>query len=1115
MTPTLPGAGKPDDQLPIAPLNAALPEKTHQELETYAFATDWPKANAPVAERLDGIRAGTVSGADAILSHQGDANAIDSPNEAAEAPIEFNTHLELKAESDADDEAVPFADEFGDADLERELNDVVDGVQGTADEVRAHLRNPETHPMDFEKALRESLDGSETEDGAVLQICALIKPYIVFLSGKKGLSRLSDAPTLQDLRKRLNECQQFPFFVIVPESSPEHRCWNEIVKQLERLLDEVSASAQKPLFFAVSSEKLFAGKSHKSPILSYRKRREKGAVVPIIDRTSRFAAGGVVGYGVTEGAYALLGDSINGALAYGGNFASNFVAPLATPLLGTATMLMRRGVARLRYKATIEAAYDAELRDLAVKGSSASLEDLKRDIADYPVQNRSYIDTQREKDLIELMAKRARCAPAEVPYLGSEQNYTNYCFIRFKQTIDALKAQGKLNAPEQRLVDTFHIEVKDAETQNPEEKIAVLQNLHQVAYEYGRLLAYEHRKKRQAQMTGASLASAGVLSPLLGLAPLAVAALWEGGVRAYNRFQKPKGLEFDSKGKLRVTAEVAREARDDRGMLYSEDVFNREITQDDLTDDHKHWLKLIKLDSTVLNDPSIRTIEDLARSLQEASMRSLFGAKLPTPPKVPDEQLEKLRRVDQQETERLKEYESRVKTLESNKKKAEREIAAQRAIEDDDDSSKDSKSRARSRRQQFEAELGDIALDLTQAKQAIDGEGGQREKARKAREKLEKAEAPVLSNAKLRSSISELLIIDAYRETADQRSKKHEEKAAKAASIVQRLGIAETMKSASLDNILRQAQEDDASVGQEVATVEESFSRSQDALNVVQKRVTTLVTAVVRQSSSPKESKESIDSLETRQKVSEELSPFSSVDSDELFEEAPSGPRQTTSTENALERALNDQERCRIAVKEAETALTQSRHKKRQRESIVKDVQELIKIQKELKENESTDAKAEELKIEKLEKSFDTIKEAFAYKVKQEWAKRQEKTGGRLRGVLTSNAKEAARDSTSFVAGETAKAAVSAVPPVVAIGVATGTLYAVGAGPAVTLAASLVPGGLPTVFVAAGVYGAGKYIYNRSKEGGGLIANWLTKKLQAKPAPKAEEKKADTAEAKK
>ncbi|MSR67943.1 hypothetical protein EXS65_03935 [Candidatus Peribacteria bacterium] len=1096
----------------------------------------WQHANpSPVLADDDSASLGPDSDAE-IKFNLNDPGDFDS-----DAEIETSHHQkrifldsdgEMQIPPDSEIPAAPASDdEVEVGDYEETVEDKLDAqhyeLGETVDKIRGMLL---FNDADFRKSLKSALNGKEAKHPKAKEVCDLFVAHLNFLAGEKTYP-VASTNTLKEIGVLMTLLHYPPssYFPI------EKAKWDEIISDLDSIFSEVRAYARKgwnvgerlaaipggvkafglaagvrlknmPWYpkkttaavgkrilelnskLGVPADELFSDHPHKTLVGGYRKRREKGAIVPAADRLGRTALGGVVGFAEAEGGFlaadAVLGHSLSGALAFGGNAITNLAAPLVPAALPLVTLAGRNYLDNKRYKLAVNTAYVTELWDLgaAVDENKTSVKDLRHKIEHHhAVHGKSLIDTVEEKELISLMAEYAHCSPAEVPYLGSEENYTKYCFVKFNATIAALAKKKSEDRPlkprETEVVSSFHIEKEDKEDPEAADKIKKLRKLHEVSEEYGKLLAYEHARKRQAQLTGTSLASAGVLTPLLGPTPLVIAGLWEAGRRFYIGTKKPKGLEFDDHGHLRVTTAVTEHADDSRA-LFMGDVFRRKIAAEDLTDDHKHWMKVMKFDEHVLHDTSIATQEEMALRLQESAMKSLLGAKLPPPPAAKKEDVEKAERDFEEEKQKLVELKRKLSDLERRKNEVDSSLDEQRGIESDtssrtDSVSKDTNAKAKRAAGRFQRQSDEILRELNEIKAEIQGEDGQESKAKKAKEKLDKIKTPPLVSVKLASSARDIFAIDYYEnQETDTEKKAKEERDAKQ----KRLDILDVQFGFSDDSFAVLEQDEDAAQQKWESTNDDAdkilFEQAQEKLK-------------------------NMSHLKGHEKNVEIANLLAGSKPDKF--DVEDYKRESEDAKKRWEKTKTDANKTGDPDKESEYDDAEKKYKAASR---------YVAMKKEVSESKDAYDKGKEARIEQLKKAFEIIREAFAEKVRKEWEHTKSHSGPKFGATFKGAAKDAALSGTKFTAAEIAKLAVKTTEPVAVVALLAAGLNLVGAGAVVSTITSIISA--PVILGGAAVYGGGRYLYGRIKDAGGGVIGWFGNTLQKKvAAPKHDDKPAE------
>lgn len=549
--------------------------------------------------------------------------------------------------------------------------------------------------------------------------------------------------------------------------------------------------------------KELTGKKLKKAIFGYRKLREKNEINRTIDSGVRGVGGGFVGAIGSEGAVMAAGSSISSSIALGGSLLTNVAAPIGFPALAPAASLLgRRLYAKLMHEKAVSDVYEGELIEVAkaaypTKNDDSAEEKGKKAearakfIADFKeaVENvertshgRSHIDTIEEKNLIEIMAKYAHCSPAEVPYLGSVERYSKYVFAKFREACEELSKNSKiksLSAREQVVVDLFHIEVADKDS--PEEKMKLLKQLWEVSTEYGKLIAYTHRKNRDTQLNGQILGGVLVSAPLLGFAPAIAGAGLYAARKYYTDFRKPKNIEFDSHGHLRVRIDIHDEMDDGKALL-KKDVFNRKMLEADIGDNHKYWMGLMKLDEEVLHAPDLTSAYQLGIRQQEHVMKLLTGKALP-PAKIKDEDKQKAEADYKVELASLNELKTEYRKLESDLKKVESEYTKYKETLDDleetDALQKAQMPALKANVKESKTRMTEMKLEVKNLKEKIEGSDGQEARTKKAKLKWDMMMNPAKSSLKLSSDPSKMFIVSEYQKSSEEENAEKEKIAKK------------------------------------------------------------------------------------------------------------------------------------------------------------------------------------------------------------------------------------------------------------------------------------------------------------------------------------------------
>lgn len=627
---------------------------------------------------------------------------------------------------------------------------------------------------------------------------------------------------------------------------------------------------------------------------------------------------------------------------------------------------------------------------------------------------KSLIDTLEEKDLINLMAQHAHCKPSEVPYLGSLDRYEKYCFVRFNEVCKELsQKQGPLSPLEQKVISLFYVEAIDLQTTTPEAGTAVIHKIHDVSHEYAKLLQYEHRKKRQMQLTAQVAGGTAAALPVFGPAAFVMGGLFEAGCRIYNEFGAPKDLKFTSHGELRVTTE-AQEHADDSEALWVRSIFNTKFEEADMTDDHKHWMKLMKLDEHVVHDPTIKSAEKLAARLQEQVMMQLSGSKFP-PFVSKKEDIDKTEADYKLELEKLRELKVKLADLERKKTIAEANRDEAQGVVDSAGASKDSKAKAEQTVKRNDRELQALQGEIKQVKLELDGDDGQEARSNKAKKKWDDLVNPPTAALKLSADGKKLFDIHEYEKETIDEEKSRKEKEAKE----RRLNL--------LKKDFNQYKKD-------------YKGREPDSYDVSDLKHTM------------DEAKEAFDQSKT---------------------------------------AANNQQ--------GDPALGTTHADAKKKYDVISKYVSMMKEVKEAEEALDTMLKG---KREKLETAFKTIREAYAYKVKEQWKEREAHGQGVFK-TASSVAKGGAKEAGKTMIAEGVQLVFESGKPVLAAVIGGTALILIGAGGVVTGVTSIVA--TPYILGGLAVYGGGKYIYKRVTSLGGGVGDWLKKKME--PEKKVEEKK--------
>lgn len=531
----------------------------------------------------------------------------------------------------------------------------------------------------------------------------------------------------------------------------------------------------------LSAEELFGSRANQNPLLKVRKAMSKGTILPAIATAGKTLEGGLTGLAVGKVEMLAAENALNAALVYGGGIGSNILAPIGgAGLLPIASLGARRLYAWNRYEQAVNDKYEETKNDqLKIVDGVSKVEN--RDFADQDteqkflndqerVKNESHhkspVDTIEEKDFIQLMAKHARCSPPEVPYLQSADRYAKYCFVKFTKACEELKDRKDLTERQRDILHKYFLEQKDIDDgkMKQSEMLDVMKSLWEVSVEYGKLLAYEHKKTRDASLISQSFGSAIMATPFLGAAPLAVAGLFTGARKFYLSRVKPKNIEFDEHGRLRVRINplLEEEGVDDPKSLYFPSIFKRELGETQITDSHKYWMDKMSFEN--VNDVSSE--RELAARLEEDALKQLVGVRLPAP-KVTDDDKKKARLDfdDEQKEwvnvkEKLRKCDDDLRFREKEKMEIETLMVELENIPGDRAKENLAGKRAKlssvnSRIQELEKEKEDLAEELVQ----------QTEKRDKAKTKWHAIEYPSMDGPKLSSSTADLFTLAAYKDS--------------------------------------------------------------------------------------------------------------------------------------------------------------------------------------------------------------------------------------------------------------------------------------------------------------------------------------------------------------
>lgn len=526
----------------------------------------------------------------------------------------------------------------------------------------------------------------------------------------------------------------------------------------------------------------------------YRKGREKGEIIKTIDGGARTLGGGIAGYTGGQALAWTFGSGLRAAAVTGGGLFSNILAPVGFPLAAPiVTLAGRRAVAKFAHEGSVDKKYTETLLKVAGRipdsgkpaaGLTTEVEvietlDKHKDKIERSATSKSLIDTMEEVELMEIMAKYAQCSPAEVPYLGSDSRYARYIFTQFTEVTEKLFKDPNF-APNEKnkkaVVSLFHIEEgHDKESPTPEKKMKVLEKLWEVSHEYGRLIAYEHRKNRNKQLNGQLIGGAVVSAPLLGIVP----PLLAGGAaylarRYYTEFNKPKDIEFDTNGHLLVSPSSLEDS-DGTYALYRDTVFNTELPAP--TDEHTYWMNHMKFDKTKFHEKKVKNANILAFYHQQYLMKELTGKKLP-PPIVKEEEKQKSESDFRSEDAALKELKTDLRRCESDLRKAQSEQKKYKGMLsklDRNNPRHDTKVLdVEGEIEECESRIAELKLEAREIKEKIDGSDGQEARAKKAKDKWEALLNPAKTSLTLSDDPKKIFDINAYEKSGDEKNAEKE-----------------------------------------------------------------------------------------------------------------------------------------------------------------------------------------------------------------------------------------------------------------------------------------------------------------------------------------------------
>lgn len=372
---------------------------------------------------------------------------------------------------------------------------------------------------------------------------------------------------------------------------------------------------------------------------------KQGTAAKTVMGNVRAVAGGAVGAGV-EGS--LLGlEAVQSALSLGGTaFTNIFIPGIGLVAVPAAVHGGRYLTCKFLHEKKLNQAFDAMSAQLATVVKDAPphghltpaqvadfqkrLIEMRHDVVSHG-KHKGLVDTKQEKDFIDFIAHHAHCSPEEVPFFNTDEQYTQHCFVRFTEACDHMaKDLGLYDPKTQELVKFFHIKKDDLEHPDEPGKMSVVKHLMEVSYEYGRLIAYQHRKDREKQLTGQVVGGAVMASTVVG--PVMPAILGGGYIFAMSRYiesTKPKSIEFDDHGHVRLSLQGLKHMT---GGLHSRELVNSVNAKTELKGPQEHWAEKIGLfPHDLAHGRTIKSAEDVSALWQDAALDNLVNEKRPAP----------------------------------------------------------------------------------------------------------------------------------------------------------------------------------------------------------------------------------------------------------------------------------------------------------------------------------------------------------------------------------------------------------------------------------------------------------------------------------------------------
>jgi hypothetical protein len=302
----------------------------------------------------------------------------------------------------------------------------------------------------------------------------------------------------------------------------------------------------------------------------------------------------------------------------------------------------------------------------AVHRCGGDLEKEQNNLASYlRMQDRKLINTDDEQLLLTGFHNAEASLPAETPYLDTNESYAKHCFAKLVELCERAAdahADGRvvpgLSEDETKALSKHHL---SEDSLTVDERRERTEHLLQSSVAYGRLLANYHREKREAQVTGGTLGTAGVLSAVtLNLTPLIVGGLFYGGRKVY-RWANGAGqhLEIGKDGELQgrnnspiLSPETTKVKG---GSLYRPDYIDRYKEEGQLSDDEKRWLEKIQFPDSVLKR-NYRTAKSLAHDVA-SHVQTILGHDVGFAMSVDEGERDLKKEAWKDEADRLKKYE--------------------------------------------------------------------------------------------------------------------------------------------------------------------------------------------------------------------------------------------------------------------------------------------------------------------------------------------------------------------------------------------------------------------------------------------------------------------------